>query len=77
MYFINASDGTVAPVDFFSDIDIIFDGNTINLDQSMPVHTRRDLVVQDDEIGAWFLMTLLRHSTTLSKTRLMVTALLI
>lgn len=34
MYFINASDGTVAPVDFFSDIDIIFDGNTINLTQS-------------------------------------------
>ena len=34
MYFINASDGTVAPADFFSDIDIIFDGNTINLDQS-------------------------------------------
>ena len=34
MYFTNASDGTVAPVDFFSDIDIIFDGNTINLDQS-------------------------------------------
>ena len=34
MYFKNASDGTVAPVDFFSDIDIIFDGNTINLTQS-------------------------------------------
>lgn len=34
MYFKNASDGTVAPADFFSDIDIIFDGNTINLSQS-------------------------------------------
>ncbi len=34
MYFNNASDGTVAPVDFFDSIDIIFDGNTINLGQS-------------------------------------------
>ena len=34
MYFNNASDGTVAPVDFFTDIDVIFDGYTVNLDQS-------------------------------------------
>ena len=33
MYFNNASDGTVAPVDFFTDIDVIFDGYTVNLDQ--------------------------------------------
>ena len=33
MYFTNASDGTVAPVDFFTDIDVIFDGYTVNLDR--------------------------------------------
>lgn len=34
MYFTNASDGTVIPADFFTSIDLIFDGHTINLTQS-------------------------------------------
>ena len=56
MYFNNASDGTVAPVDFFTDIDVIFDGYTVNLDLP-PVHTRQALVVQDDETGVGSQMT--------------------
>ena len=34
MYFNNASDGTVLAANFFTSVDLIFDGHTINLTQS-------------------------------------------